>query len=156
MVDSCNRVVLRGWQAACAFVCVWEEELGVSSFAGFCSNPSVVPPCPGMAGGWIPPPPCQRLLAGLLESWIPPISSQTEEIVGWTSPACCKHEEEIDYIPTIIFIWTRQSLAARTTFHKLLRLLMVSLDQVQSSTVLISLSLSLSLSLSYVNPFGEK
>jgi hypothetical protein len=47
-------------------------------------------------------------------------------------------------------------LAARTTFHKLLRLLMVSLDQVQSSTVLISLSLSLSLSLSYVNPFGEK
>jgi hypothetical protein len=57
-----------------------------------------------MAGGWIPPPPCQRLLAGLLESWIPPISSQTEEIVGWTSPACCKYEEEIDYIPTIIFI----------------------------------------------------
>jgi hypothetical protein len=27
-----------------------------------------------------------------------------QEIVGWTSPASCKHEEEIDYIPTIIFI----------------------------------------------------
>jgi hypothetical protein len=42
-----------------------------------------------------------------LDFWkagFPPSPCQTEEIVGWTSPACCKYEEEIDYIPTIIFI----------------------------------------------------
>jgi hypothetical protein len=38
------------------------------------------------------------------EAGFPPSPCQTEEIVGWTSPASCKHDEEIDYIPAIIFI----------------------------------------------------
>jgi len=111
MVDSCNRVESSEGGRQLVRLCVSERRsLGFQALQGFAATHLLLLHVVFFlhARAW--------QVAGLhhlhardcwLDFWkagFPPSPCQTEEIVGWTSPACCKYEEEIDYIPTIIFI----------------------------------------------------